>query len=101
MATKLRVYLDTSVLNAKIDNRDLGRQRLTELFWLRFDLIDPVVSNVVLQEIDDTPDTKRRNDLRTLTSGLTVLSQPAALDMLVRAYLSDGVFTPAMTNDAR
>jgi hypothetical protein len=101
MSMKLRVYLDTSVLSAKLDHRDASRQRLTELFWSRFQRIDPLISAVVLAEIEDTPDPTQRAALYQLANTVGVLPDNAGVAGLVEAYLADGVFTTAMINDAR
>ncbi|MBI3990125.1 MAG: hypothetical protein HY347_10980 [candidate division NC10 bacterium] len=64
---KPKLYLDTSVPSAYFDPRAPDRQRLTRQFWSdRLSDFDPVISTVVLKEIGDTPDPKRRKEIENL-----------------------------------
>ena len=53
---KEQVYLDTTVPSAYYDDRAPDRERLTRIFWVeRLPNFKPVISDIVLSEIYDTP----------------------------------------------
>jgi predicted nucleic acid-binding protein len=71
MKRKIKVYLDTSVISAYFDERNPGRQFLTELFFEKIEMFDAYVSEVVLAEIDDTRYIELRDKLREKALTLT------------------------------
>lgn len=95
------VYLDTSVLSAYFDERAPERQTLTQTFWKdRLPVFEGVISDLVLEEVRDTPDLDRRANLERLTGPLTVLPRAADSADLATEYVQRGVFSPADFNDA-
>jgi len=98
---KAAVYLDTTVPSAYYDGRAPDRQRLTEHFWrTRLPDFEPVISVVVLREIQDTPDPDRRSELAGLVDGLPILPFNEEADALTREYLAQGVFPQDYEADA-
>ena len=95
MPGRLRVYLDTSVLSAYVDPREPMRQELTRQFWQRLSAYDGCVSPLVLEEIGNTPDSARRQEMLALAQPFSVLSCQAEIERLAQCYIAGGAFTPA------
>jgi len=66
MIRKLRIYLDTSVPNAYIDDRNSMRQELTKVFWNRLDQYKVFTSELVIEEIEAISDEIKRNQILDL-----------------------------------
>ncbi len=101
MRTKLRIYLDTSVISACIDARDRSRQGLTREFWVELPTYEAHICPIVIDEINSTPDTARRAEMLNLADALTVLPWEDEMERLAHRYVGAGVFGPAMIQDAR
>lgn len=98
---KPKVYLDTTVPSAYFDERAPDRQRLTRQFWTeRLGDFTPVVSTIVLLEIHDTPDGKRREEMESLVNGFESLRLDARADDLAQEYVSRGIFPEKYAADA-
>jgi hypothetical protein len=98
---KQRVYLDTTVPSAMFDERTPDRQRLTSQFWTeRLPFFRVVVSSIVLMEIQETPDLKKRGKILELVSGLAVLAFDQEADDLAQGYVKRGIFPAKYTSDA-
>lgn len=96
----LRIYLDTSVFSAYYDERAVERQQQTEEFWARRNEFEITTSELAREELAQTLDPTRRSRLLTLLDGLTLYPLTEELRHLAQQYLSAGVFTPLMLNDA-
>lgn len=98
---KPKLYLDTSVPSAYFDPRAPDRQRLTWQFWSdQLSDFDPVISTVVLKEIGDTPDPKRRKEIEHLVAGLAVLPLTEEAAALAEEYIRQGIFLEHYESDA-
>lgn len=98
---KPRGYLDTTVPSAYFDDRAPDRQRLTKRFWAdRLPEFLPVISNIVLLEIDDTPDEARRKQMQTLVGEFEVVSFDLPSDNLAQEYVRRGIFPEKYVADA-
>jgi hypothetical protein len=87
------VYLDTTVPSAYFDDRAEYRRQLTVQFWTdRLPDFEPVISPLVLGEIQNTPNAARRAQLQTLVAGLDVLPAITQADTLSQEYIGRGVF---------
>lgn len=53
---KLRLYLDTSVFSARIDDRAPDRRALTEDFWQALPAYEPATSELAVEELRQTAD---------------------------------------------
>jgi predicted nucleic acid-binding protein len=97
---KLKIYLDTSVFSAYLDDRAPDRRAQTVEFWERLTVFDACTSELAREELENTPTADRRKRLLRLLDGLTVY--PITLEMreLSERYVQAGVFTAIMTNDA-
>ncbi len=97
---KLRIYLDTSVISAYFDDRALDRMAETRMFWLRLPEFQVSTSVLVHQEIVQTIDSvKRQQMLELLSKSHQMDVTPEAHD-LAQAYVDRGLFTSTMYADA-
>ena len=97
-----RAYLDASVPSAFHDERAPDRQRLTQEFWFgRLLAFEAVISDVVLQEIEDTPVVEKREILKTLVDGFTVMPFDDEARSLSEEYISRGIFPERYAADAQ
>ena len=98
---KARLYLDTSVMSAYLDDRAPDRQRLTHQFWSeRLSAFEVVISPLVVSEIAGTPDPARRKQLTELATDFEVIPMTAEATALAEAYLAQGVFPAHYRSDA-
>jgi predicted nucleic acid-binding protein len=98
---KQQVYLDTTIPSAYLDSRAPERQAETRDFWdNRLGEFQPVISSIVVMEIQDTPDAGRRDAMWSLVSGLPALPLDEAAQRLAREYIARGVFPGKYEADA-
>jgi predicted nucleic acid-binding protein len=98
---KAKLYLDTSVLSAYLDDRAPDRQRLTQQFWTeRVADFQVFLSPLVLSEIAGTSDGARRDQLSDLANEFEVLPLTVEAITLADAYLAQGVFPAHYRSDA-
>jgi len=97
---KLRVYLDTSVFSALVDEAVPVRQRETQDFFDKLDAFDPSTSTLGRDELAQTVDHDLRERLMTLVARVDVIEMTEEMSELAEHYLRSGVFGPAMRNDA-
>lgn len=96
------LYLDTTVPSAYHDERTQYRQELTQQFWReRLAAYRPVVSVVVLREIQDTPNADRRQKIESLVRHLDVLLLSEEAETLAMEYVRRDVFPERYLSDAR
>ena len=98
---KLKVYLDTTVPSAYFDARALDRKQLTRAFWFdRLPDFDPVISNIVLSEIHDTPNEKKREKMEQLVKGIEMVILNEEADILANEYVRRGIIPEKYSADA-
>ena len=98
---KPRVYLDTTVPSALLDERTPERLALTKGFWvLARDQYELLISELVVQEIENTPDDERRSRLLEAVRGLESLSGGEEAGALAGEYVAAGIFPVGYTSDA-
>ncbi|MBT3190919.1 MAG: PIN domain-containing protein [Verrucomicrobia bacterium] len=97
---KLRLYLDTSVMSALLDDRHPDRMRETEQFWELAREYEFTTSDLAKEEILSTPDVERRARMLKLTEGLTIVTLDNEARMLADLYIDQDIFSPALLNDA-
>jgi predicted nucleic acid-binding protein len=101
MPRAIKIYLDTSVLNAYLDDRDTSRMEITKEFWNRLDQYEVFISDVVIEEIKETPDPTRRNNLLELAKDFVRLSgESGEIDSLAREYVMRGIIPAKYIEDA-
>ena len=100
--TYQRAYLDASVPSAYCDERAPDRQRLTQEFWSgRLPDFEAVISDVVLQELEDTPVAEKRQILRALVDDFTVLHFDEEARTLSEEFVRRGIFPERYAADAQ
>ncbi|MBI4802109.1 MAG: PIN domain-containing protein [Elusimicrobia bacterium] len=97
---KLRVYFDTSVFCAYYDERVTDRQMETEELWKRLQDFDAATSELAREELEQTADPDRRAGFQMLLKGFDIHPLTREMKELAADYISAGVFTPAIFNDA-
>ena len=95
------LYLDTTVPSAYLDERTPDRQRLTQAFWaVRLPSFTAVISDIIIQEIRDTPDITRRTAMENLVQGMQVLTVTDEVLTLAAEYVKRGVIPEKHSADA-
>lgn len=59
---KNKIYLETSSITAYFDSQWPDRQNLTKKFWQNLDKFEIYISELVLLELKNAPDTELRNN---------------------------------------
>lgn len=98
--TKLRVYLDTSVLSAYHDARCPERMRETREFWARLGEFDVATSDWTRHEIAPTRSDERRKLMLELLASVSVFPVTTRMRELAAVYEREGAFTSSMKGDA-
>ena len=101
MGKRSRVYLDTSVPNAYLEERDLSRMEKTRSFWGRIGQYQIFISDLVIQEIEDIGDPVKRRRLLALVSGFqTMRSKNGEIASLAVEYVGRGIIPMKHVEDA-
>jgi len=100
MPLKLRIYLDTSVFSAYLDERSPERQTETREFWKRLHQYELSTSELAREELARTPDPAHRDKLLKLLEGFTLLRIDSEMKELAQHYIDGGIFLPTMADDA-
>lgn len=98
---KESLYLDTSVPSAYYDERAKERMEATIKFWKEI-LPDykVYVSEITVEELDDTKDESLRRKFRELIKDFKVLKIKKSIRDLARAYIKEGIFPEKYVDDA-
>lgn len=97
---KLRIYIDTSVFSALLDERQLGRQQMTRQFWKRRTEFLLGTSEICRTELSRHPDLATRVELLKLLENLEVSNVGGECLSLADKYIENGAFSKAMRDDA-
>ncbi len=98
---KSKIYLDTSVPSAYFDERTPERQQLTQEFWSKqLPEFEALISEFVIQEIDDVSDSGRRAEMRRLVKPLGIVDYTEDAQNLIQQYIEHDVFTQKSLLDA-
>ena len=97
---RLRLYLDTSVISAYVDERLPERQRATLEFWERLGSYDVAISELTLTEARATGDAALRQRMINLVDDFLILPVGEEARRLAREYVGRGVFSAATALDA-
>jgi predicted nucleic acid-binding protein len=100
MKRKVRLYLDTSVISALFDQRNPERRSLTQAFLKESSSFEVLISDVTVAEIERTPDSKLRGKMRSVISGLAVVSSTDDVEWLAKKYVDAGAVPLAYSEDA-
>jgi len=69
-----RVYLDTSVISAVFDDKNPERKALTQSFFGKIDDFEVCISEITVAEIERTPDSTLRNQMKEVMARFRILS---------------------------
>ena len=97
---RLRLYLDTSVISAYVDDRMPERRWATVEFWRRLSEFDVSVSELTVTEVRATGDVGSRRQMEEMIASFEVLPVGEEDRALAREYVRRGVFSPATLDDA-
>jgi len=97
--TAFRLYLDTSVISAHVDERLPERRRATLEFWERLPGYDVAISELTITEVRAARDAALRERMLTAIAGFRVLSVDESARSLAQEYVRRGVFSAAMAID--
>ena len=102
---RLRIYLDTSVINFLFAEDAPDFMKVTREFFehhVREARYAVFVSDVVLREIEKTPDAEKRGILFKVVQdyGLSILTLSAEAEDLAKIYVRDGVIPERKLDDA-
>lgn len=101
MAGKLKIYLDTSVPNAYLDNKNSIRQEVTKDLWARLDQYRVFISNVVVEEIEATGDENKKTHLLDLVKEFEKLSsKEEEVETLTEEYIRREIIPVKHIEDA-
>ena len=93
---RLRLYLDTSVISAYVDERLPERQRATLEFWERLGGYDVAISELTLTEARATGNAALQQRMINLVDDFLVLPVGEEARRLAREYVGRGVFSAAV-----
>lgn len=96
----VRLYLDTSVVSARVDERLPERMRATVDFWSRLAEYEVAISELTLAEIEATENQALRQNMQGSVRGFDVLQVVPESRRLAQEYVRRGVFSPATLDDA-
>lgn len=98
---KLKIYFDTSVPNAYLDDKNSVRQEATKDFWGRLDQYKVFVSDMVVEEIEATGDEAKKARLLDLIKGFEKLSSEGEeIETLTEKYVRRGIIPVKHIEDA-
>ncbi|MGH7320359.1 MAG: PIN domain-containing protein [Candidatus Rokuibacteriota bacterium] len=97
---RLRLYLDTSVVSAYLDERTPERRQATVEFWGRVADYDVAISALTVAEIEATGSPALRAQMLDLVRPFTVLPVGDDARRLAQEYIRRGVFSAATAEDA-
>jgi predicted nucleic acid-binding protein len=97
---KLRLYLDTSVVSAYVDDRSPERRRATIEFWDRLVEFEVSVSELTVAEVRATGEATLRRQMEELIQPFEVLAVGEESRRLSQEYVRRGVFSSATIEDA-
>ncbi len=98
---KETLYLDTSVPSAYYDERAKERQDATIRFWKEvLPNYQGYISEITVEELEDTKDETLRRELKKLIKGFKVLKTNKEIRDLARVYIEKGIFPEKYVDDA-
>lgn len=102
---KLRLYLDTSIINFAIDNRDLEKNEITKklLGEIRQGKYTAFISSVVITEIERCDNKEKRENLLKIIKDFSPeeLIIDEEVQRLAKRYVEEGIIPVKYLDDAR
>lgn len=100
MNRRLKIYLDTSVISALFDRRSPEIMKWTQEFWKMIEKYEVYVSDVVVTEIQETPDVELKENMSKALRDLSQLEVDENAEKLSRQYVRYGAVPPRYRKDA-
>ncbi len=97
---KLRIYLDTSVVSAYVDDRSPERKQATVEFWNRLRDYEVAISELTVTEIQATGSPPIREQMTELIRPFSILPIEEEARRLAQEYVHRGVFSRGAIEDA-
>lgn len=101
MQQTLTTYLDTSVISAYFDDRTPDRRDETRRFWGFAKDYQFLISDLVLREMEDTPNPDKRRQMRNLVQNLPVLPLTQKVSLLALDFAAENLVPPKKLDDAQ
>lgn len=95
----MRIYLDTSVLSAYVDERTPERLRATREFWPLLAAHTPMVSSLTIDEVEQA-ESDLAERMRALTTGFQRITIDERMRRLADEYVRAGVVPARYLADA-
>lgn len=100
MFTKLKIYLDTSVISALFDDRNPERKNLTENFFKEIHNFEPYISEVTVAEIEHTMSETLRSEMQAIIAHIPILPLNEDVESLAEKYIQHGAIPKNYAEDA-
>ena len=100
MKRRFKVYLDTSVISALFDERNPERKSLTSIFFREIDDFEPYISDIVIMEIEKTPDLELQDKMKKISSKISILNLTDDVEPLANEYIRHGMIPDDYQEDA-
>lgn len=99
--SKPKIYFDTSVPSNFYDTYPVEQVALTRLFWNEVLLhFEPYVSPLTIQEIKQTPNLIKRQQILNLIKSSTILTENKEIELLATDYLHQNIIPKNFVADA-
>jgi predicted nucleic acid-binding protein len=95
----MKIYLDTSVISALFDERNLERKILTEEFFSKIGIYDTYISEFTVAEIERTPDQTLSSKMKQVIRDFTVLGINESVEELAKEYVKYGAVPESYPED--
>ncbi|MBW2030663.1 MAG: PIN domain-containing protein [Deltaproteobacteria bacterium] len=99
MKTRIRVYLDTSVVSALYDETNPERRELTRSFFEEALGLDIFISDVTIAEIERTPEADLREKMKSEVAKFSVIELTNDAERLAEEYLRYGAVPDSYPED--
>lgn len=100
LKTKIKIYLDTSVISALFDDKNPERKSLTEEFFANIGDFEVYVSNLTMAEIEKTTDEGLKDNMLKAIEKLSVLELTGEDETLAKEYIAQGGIPENFPEDA-
>ena len=100
MKYKLKAYLDTSVISALFDNKNLERKSLTESFFQEIDHYDIFISDITIAEIEKTPDIALKNKMKNKIADFSIINLTNEIENLANEIVQKGAIKDSYLEDS-
>lgn len=97
---KLKCYLDTSIISAYYDERDLEKKEKTIEMWKELINYEVYISELVVAELERDKDIKKRSKKLTLVNKLTKLKVTEEAGNLAELYIRHKIIPRKYEGDA-